>query len=169
MKISKNKVVEVIYQLRLDGFDGEMIEEVKKNKPFVFLFGSGMMLESFETQLKGLEEGESFHFTLGYNEAYGEVIKENIVLLPKKIFEVDGKFNEKLIYVGAVVPMKDEEGNEFEGLIAEIQKSDVKVDFNHPLAGEDLYFDGKIITVRAATKEELDHGHVHGHGGHHHH
>ena len=168
MKIAKNKVVEITYQLRLDGFDGEMIEEVKKAKPFVFLYGSGMMLDSFEAQLKGMEKGEKFHFTLGYNEAYGEVVKENIVKLPKNIFEVDGKFNEELIYVGAIVPMKDDQGNEFEGLIAEIQKSDVMVDFNHPLAGEDLFFDGKILDVRDATKEEIAHGHVHGHGGHHH-
>lgn len=166
MEIIKNKVVEITYQLRLDGFDGELIEEVKKNKPFVFLFGSGMMLDSFEGQLKGLKKGDAFHFTLGYNEAYGEVIPENVVSLPKKIFEIDGKFNEEMIYVGAIVPMKDEEGNEYDGLIAEIQKTKVKVDFNHPLAGEDLYFDGKILNVRAATKEEISHGHVHGHGGH---
>ena len=168
MKIAKNKVVEITYQLRLDGFDGEMIEEVKKSKPFVFLFGSGMMLESFEAQLKGLEKGDAFHFTIGYNDAYGEVLKENIVKIPKNIFEVDGKFNEELIYVGAIVPMKDDQDNEFEGLIAEIQKSDVVVDFNHPLASEDLYFDGKIIEVRTASKEEIAHGHVHGKGGYHH-
>jgi FKBP-type peptidyl-prolyl cis-trans isomerase SlyD len=168
MEIAKNKVVEITYQLRLDGFDGEIIEEVKKNKPFVFLFGSGIMLESFEEQLKGLKKGDDFHFTLGYNEAYGEVIPENVVSLPKKIFEIDGKFNDEMVYVGAIVPMKDEKGNEYDGLIAEIQKTQVKVDFNHPLAGEDLFFDGKILNVRTATKEEISHGHVHGHGGHDH-
>lgn len=161
MKISKNKVVEISYSLRLDGFDGEIIEEVKKNKSFSFIFGTGFMLESFEERLRGLNAGDIFHFTLSYEEAYGEIINENIISLPRKLFEIDGKINEKVVFVGAFIPMKDEEGNEFEGLIIEIRKSNIKVDFNHPLAGEDLFFDGQVINVRNATPEEIKHGHVH--------
>jgi FKBP-type peptidyl-prolyl cis-trans isomerase SlyD len=163
MKISKNKIVEISYQLKLDGFDGELVEEVKKNKPFTFLFGGGLMLESFEAHLFGLEKGDRFHFTLGYDDAYGKVYDENIVKLPKSTFETDGKLDREMIYEGAIIPMKDEKGNEYEGLISRIFDNEVMVDFNHPLAGEDLYFDGQIISIRDAEKEELEHGHFHNH------
>jgi FKBP-type peptidyl-prolyl cis-trans isomerase SlyD len=165
MEISKNKVVELSYKLHLDSFKGEIVEEVNADSPFVFIFETGEMLEAFEANIKGLKKGDTFKFKVDHKEAYGEVENENIVDLPKNIFEVDGKFNEDFIFVGAQVPMKDEEGNEFDGFIVEISKTKVKVDFNHPLAGEDLYFIGSVINVRTATKEEISHGHVHGHGG----
>ena len=162
MEISKNKVVELIYILHFDDFNGNIIEEVKTDSPFTFIYETGLMLEAFENNIKGLKKDDAFKFKIACNDAYGEVNEKNIVDLPKNVFEVDGKFNKEIIFAGAKVPMKDEQGNEFDGFIIDITKNTVIVDFNHPMAGEDLYFEGRVLNVREATKEELEHGHVHG-------
>jgi len=162
MEISKNKVVELIYILHFDDFNGDIIEEVKTDSPFTFIYETGFMLEAFENNIKGLKKDDAFKFKIACNDAYGEVNEKNIVDLPKNVFEVDGKFNKEIIFAGAKVPMKDEQGNEFDGFIIDITKNTVIVDFNHPMAGEDLYFEGRVLNVREATKEELEHGHVHG-------
>jgi FKBP-type peptidyl-prolyl cis-trans isomerase SlyD len=80
----------------------------------------------------------------------------------------DGKIEEGLLKVNHILPMMDSEGNRVEGIIREIGIEKVKMDFNHPLAGKDLHFVGRVETIREANQEELDHGHVHGPGGHHH-
>ena len=80
---------------------------------------------------------------------------------------VEGKLAE-MVTPGAFVPMNDQEGNPMQGLVLEIGDETIKMDFNHPMAGLDLFFTGQILDVREATPEELDHGHVHGEGGHHH-
>ena len=162
MEISKNKVVKLIYILHFDDFNGDIIEEVKTDSPFTFIYETGFMLEAFENNIKGLKKDDAFKFKIACNDAYGEVNEKNIVDLPKNVFEVDGKFNKEIIFAGAKVPMKDEQGNEFDGFIIDITKNTVIVDFNHPMAGEDLYFEGRVLNVREATKEELEHGHVHG-------
>jgi len=162
MEISKNKVVELIYILHFDDFNDDIIEEVKTDSPFTFIYETGLMLEAFENNIKGLKKDDAFKFKIACNDAYGEVNEKNIVDLPKNVFEVDGKFNKEIIFAGAKVPMKDEQGNEFDGFIIDITKNTVIVDFNHPMAGEDLYFEGRVLNVREATKEELEHGHVHG-------
>jgi len=162
MEISKNKVVELIYILHFDDFNDDIIEEVKTDSPFTFIYETGFMLEAFENNIKGLKKDDAFKFKIACNDAYGEVNEKNIVDLPKNVFEVDGKFNKEIIFAGAKVPMKDEQGNEFDGFIIDITKNTVIVDFNHPMAGEDLYFEGRVLNVREATKEELEHGHVHG-------
>ena len=162
MEISKNKVVELIYILHFDDFNGDIIEKVKTDSPFTFIYETGLMLEAFENNIKGLKKDDAFKFKIACNDAYGEVNEKNIVDLPKNVFEVDGKFNKEIIFAGAKVPMKDEQGNEFDGFIIDITKNTVIVDFNHPMTGEDLYFEGRVLNVREATKEELEHGHVHG-------
>ncbi len=161
MKIEKNKVVSVTYDLRTDGFDGQIIESATEENPLRFIFESGMMLPAFEAQLAGKEKGETFQFQLSPEEAYGEVNQDNIIDLPKKAFELDGKIEEGLLTVGNIIPMQDENGNQFEGIVAKVEGETVTMDFNHPMAGQTLYFIGKIIEVRDATPEELDHGHVH--------
>ena len=88
--------------------------------------------------------------------------------LDKKIFEFEGKIDENMIKVGASVPMQNEQGHPLNGLILEIGESTIKMDFNHPLAGQGLYFTGEVVEVREATSEEIEHGHVHGDGGHQH-
>jgi len=80
----------------------------------------------------------------------------------------DGEIDHEMLVPGRTIPMRDEEGRQLLGTVAEVQENQVIMDFNHPMAGIDLYFTGSIESVRSATSEEIDHGHVHGEGGHHH-
>jgi len=157
MNIAKNNVVELSFKLFLDDFDGELIQEFTKDEPFKFIFGTGSLLESFEDNIKGMSPGDKFKFKLTAEEAYGEVDEEAIIDLPHSFFNIDKDY----IYIGSVLPFKDEEGNEIEGTIIDINDDAVTVDFNHPLAGEDLYIVGEVLAVRKATPDELNHGHVH--------
>lgn len=163
MKIEKNIVVSISYILR-NQEDGDIVEQTSSQKPLTFLFGSGMLLKKFEDYLENLQKGDSFKFHLSPEEAYGPYQEQMIVNIPKSAFMTDGVFNEDYIYVGRMLPMQDNHGNHLNGLVVEISENDVKMDFNHPMAGKDLYFEGIVEELREATKEEIEHGHVHHNG-----
>lgn len=168
MKITKNTVVSMTYILTENDVNGNLIQEVTKAQPFVVLFGAGTLLPKFENELEGLKAGDTYGFPIDSKEGYGEVNPQAVVELDKKIFEVDGKIDEEMLKVGNTIPMQNDQGHPLNGLVTEIKTDKVVMDFNHPLAGVNLYFTGEIIDVREATTEELEHGHVHGPGGHHH-
>jgi FKBP-type peptidyl-prolyl cis-trans isomerase SlyD len=168
MKVGKDKVVTLTYELRLKDEEGEVIQKVEDNRPFVHLFGAGTLLPSFENNLDGLVPGDEFGFHLTAEEAYGDLSNEAIVELDREIFEIDGQLDEEIVAVGKMVAMQDEQGRPLEGTVLDIKDESIIMDFNHPLAGESLYFSGKIKDVREASKDELAHGHVHGEGGHQH-
>ena len=155
MEISRNKYVTLSYILRLQGFDGEIVEETPENQPLEFIFGTGRMLQMFEEKLDGLKAGDDFNFMLKADEAYGQVNEEAKVDIPRNIFEVDGKMDEELIKVGNMVPMQDAQGNRLNGIVLDVTGETVKMDFNHPLAGDDLYFSGAVKEVREATDSEM--------------
>lgn len=158
MIISENKVVAVSYELRVDDFEGEVVEVADNNKPLEFLFGRGNMLEKFEVNLNDKKAGDTFKFKIECNEAYGQVNDEAIIDLPKQYVPDDPE----LIKVDNLLPLQDEAGNRFVGKILEISDEYIKIDLNHPMAGEDLYFSGEVLSVREATEEEKNHGHLHG-------
>ena len=168
MTVGDNKVVAMTYTLREESPEGQLIQQVKEDRPFVYLFGIGGLLPAFKANLEGLNAGDDFSFVLKKHDAYGVPSEENVIRLDKKIFEVDGVFDEAAVKVGEIIPMEDENGYPLTGKILEVNTENVLVDFNHPLAGLDLYFEGKILSVRDATTEEISHGHVHGDHGHHH-
>jgi FKBP-type peptidyl-prolyl cis-trans isomerase SlyD len=158
MKISVNKFVSATYDLYVGGEEGseqELMEKATEDRPLSFIFGTGMMLEGFENNLAGLTVGESFDFTLSAENAYGEYVDENVVDLPKSIFETDGKIDEEIIFENNTVPMVDQEGNRLNGTIVKIGEQNITMDFNHPLAGEDLHFVGKVVEVREPSEKEL--------------
>ena len=155
MEIGRNKFVSLTYQLRLNGAEGEMIEETSKDSPLEFLFGAGRMIEMFEQKLENMKEGDSFNFELKADEAYGQVNSDAVVELPKNIFEVNGSTDEEMLTVGNSIPMQDAQGNRLNGIVLELTDETVKMDFNHPLAGEDLHFSGSVLAVREATEDEL--------------
>ncbi|MDP4278333.1 MAG: FKBP-type peptidyl-prolyl cis-trans isomerase [Bacteroidota bacterium] len=158
MKISANKFVSATYDLYVGGEDGtqeELMEKATEDRPLSFIFGTGMMLEGFESHLAELEPDATFDFVLPSAEAYGEFIEENVVDLPRSIFEVDGKIDEDIIFENNTVPMMDSNGNHMNGTILTIGTETIKMDFNHPLAGEDLHFIGKVVEVRDATDADL--------------
>jgi FKBP-type peptidyl-prolyl cis-trans isomerase SlyD len=155
MTIAKDKMVSVTYELKLDGKEGDVFEKAGKDSPLIFLYGSGMMLPAFENGLSEKNAKDTFEIFIAAADAYGEVNEEAIVELPKTIFMVDGKIDEQLITPGNSVPMMSTSGQRMEGLVVSVDENTVQMDFNHPLAGEDLHFTGEILDVRDATEEEL--------------
>jgi len=168
MQISTNKVVSLKYKLS-NAQNNEQIEETNETNPLVFLFGVGAMIPDFENNLSGKSVGDTFDFQIAAQDAYGVHDAQNLAMIPSNIFhDENGNFDHVMFQVGAIIPMSDSEGNHLRGKILEITDENVKMDFNHPLAGTDSHFTGEILDIREATADEIDHGHVHGEHGHHH-
>lgn len=156
MKISPNKFVSVSYDLNVgEGSEKELMEKATAETPLEFIFGTNSMLEAFEKNLDNLAEGDDFDFVLTPEQAYGEYDDEHVVELPRNIFEVDGKLDENVVFEGNIVPMMDANGNRLNGSVVSVGTDTIKMDFNHPLAGETLNFTGKVLSVREASEEEL--------------
>lgn len=161
MKIENEKVVRLSYELYVPGEKEndpeEMWEKAPAEHPLVYCHGMGMMLPKFEEALAGLEAGAKFDFTIGYADAYGDYEEDNVQTLPKQIFfNGDGEFDAERVYEGAIVPLQNADGRVFNAQVASVDDETVTVDFNHPLAGEDLHFKGEVIDIREATAAELD-------------
>lgn len=161
MNIEKEKVIAISYELRINSKEGEIIEQVETDNPLQFVFGVGYMLPMFEQHISGLKVGDSFDFSLNPEDAYGIVDDSAIVDLSKEIFMVDGSLRDDLLVVGNTIPMRDNQGNRLDGIVLEVGDENVKLDFNHPLAGDTLFFSGSVVEIREASEEELEHGHVH--------
>jgi len=158
MKITANKSVSAEYELYVDGENGaepELMEKATAAQPLSFIYGVGMMLPKFEENLFGLSVGDKFDFNIAAEEAYGLYEDENVLDLDRSIFEIDGKIDEKIIFAGNVVPLMDSEGHRLNAQVVEVNDTHVKVDLNHPLAGENLHFIGTVTEVREATEKEL--------------
>ena len=158
MKITNNAVVNAEYELYVDGDNGEpeLMEKATAEQPLNFIYGVGMMLLKFEQNLDGLETGDPFDFTISNEEAYGPYDDEAVIELERAVFEIDGKLDEEMVFEGNVVPLMDSEGNRLQAQVVSVTDSHVTVDLNHPLAGENLHFKGKVLEVREATEEELN-------------
>lgn len=155
MKIKNNRFASLVYTLHEGDREGRVIETVAESAPLGFVFGAGRLLPAFEANLAGLEVGSAFDFSLTAVDAYGEAREEMVISLPRNIFEDEGVLRSEICYVGNTVPMMDSQGNRMNGTVVEIGDAFVKMDFNHPLAGTDLHFSGKVVDVREATEEEL--------------
>ena len=168
MKVENQKVVTLEYDLYVDGENGqeEMMEKATAEAPLVYCHGEGMMLPAFERAMEGLAEGEAFDFRIPCEEAYGEYDTDGVLQLDKKMFyNGDGEFDSERVYVGAIVPMNTADGQIINAQIAEITKEHVTIDLNHPLAGENLHFVGKVLNIRQVTEGELKALHHRGCGG----
>lgn len=170
MKVTHNTVVSVNYYLTAskNNEPEELIEQTSAEHPFVFLNGHGGVLPDFEMHLEGKQAGDKFDFNIGSTKAYGPYEKDYVAKIDKSVFMLDGKFDSERIKLDEDIEMNDADGNLLVGKVIEIADAHVTMDFNHPLAGYDLHFIGEVLNVRTASPEELDHGHVHGPGGHHH-
>lgn len=153
----KINYIAVAYNLYAD-IEGEsqMIEQTPEGQPFWFLSSMGMTLPKFDTELADKPAGSTFDFVIEKDDAYGDYEDERVVDLDKSIFMPDGKLDEKVIYVDAIVPLMNEDGNRFNGRIIEIGDKLVKVDLNHPYAGLDLHFTGNVVENRPATTKEIE-------------
>jgi len=156
MKISENKYVTLTYDLNVgEGEERELMEQATAEKPLEFIFGTNSMLEAFEKQIEGLTQGDAFSFQLTPEEAYGDYDDAKIIELPKNIFEIDGKIDDQVLFEGNTVPMMDSSGNRLTGSVMSIENDVVTMDFNHPLAGETMHFEGSVKGVRDASAEEI--------------
>lgn len=163
MTIDNNHAVTLKYVLKTDDANGEkvLVEETTDENPLSFIYGAGMMIPKFEEQIKGLKTGDKTSFTILPEDGYGELNPEAVVQLPIDMFE-----GQELPPVGAILPLSDNQGNNFQAFVVEVTPEAVIADLNHPMAGKSLHFEVEILNNREATAEELSHGHTHGIDGH---
>ncbi len=157
MKIDDKKFVSLKYELTLDNKQNEIFEKTSTEEPLSFIFGLGKMLPKFEQNLSGLKVQDKFEFSLEPDEAYGEYSEKAIVNVPVDVFKKDGIIDKSLLKIDNVVPMKMSNGHILNGLIKSFDNEFVVMDFNHILAGKKLFFSGEILSIRDATKDELEH------------
>ena len=158
MKISKDKVVEFIYELEVDG---NIVDHTTKERPLDYIHGTHGILPKLEAHIEGMEAGDKFTVTLAPEDAYGEVDPNKIIDLPKTAFEVNGEIREDLLIPGTRIPMMNSMGAVIPGVVLEVSENTVKMDLNSEMAGKTLNFTGEIISVREATEKELAEG-LHG-------
>lgn len=158
MKIEKNKVVVLTYQLSVDG---EIVDRATAAQPLDYIQGMHMLLPKFEEAVEGLEEGATFSFTLTPEDGYGAYEKKRCFDVPKSAFEIDGVIREDLMVVGRMLPMIGSAGQVVQAKVVEVKEEAVTLDFNHPMAGKTLDFTGSVLSVREATEKELMEG-LHG-------
>jgi FKBP-type peptidyl-prolyl cis-trans isomerase SlyD len=173
MKIQENVVVGLTYELKIskeeDGIESTPFSvEIRDDEdPFYFLFGQSGLPEKFEELLAGKSEGESFSFQIMMADAYGEPDDELVISLPTDQFSGERGFSPDMLEEGNYLPLMDENGYSMQAKVLKNMGESLLLDFNHPLVGFDLHFEGTIKEVREATADEMDHGHVHGeHGAH---
>lgn len=160
MQITRNTVATFHY--RLCGEDGMEIENSRDGEPVAYLHGHGNILPALESALEGRSTGDELSVTLGPEQAYGARREGSIQRVPIKHVMARGKLKP-----GMVVSVRTD-GGARQVSVLKVGKFNVDVDTNHPLAGRTLRFDIELLEVRAATEEEIAHGHAHGPGGHHH-
>lgn len=158
MAITANKFVRVSYELYVGNeSERELMEEATAEHPLEFIHGMGMMLPDFEQQLVGKQVGDSFDFVLTSEQAYGERSEEAVQELPRDIFvNEEGAFDASIVFEGNTLPMYTPDGHTVQGSVLEVREDVVVMDFNHPLAGEDLHFIGKVLEEHEATAEEIE-------------
>lgn len=160
MQITKNVVASLEYTLT-DG-SGNVIDSSTGREPLVYLHGNGMLIPGLEQELEGKSTGDSFHAVIPPQLAYGDRDPSLLHQISRKQLPADAK-----IEVGMQFQAKGPNGA-FLVMVVGIDGDRVALDANHPLAGVTLHFDVKVVDTRAATAEELSHGHIHGPGGHQH-
>lgn len=156
--IQPGKYVELGYDLYEIGTDGTetLVHQTDVEDPEKIVFGvTRGMIVPLEKAIEGLGVDGEFDVRVKAEEAFGAHDPEQVATLDRELFIVDGKFDEEHIKAGALVPMMTADGYRINGLVTKVTADKVTMDFNHPLAGKDVRFKGKIITVREATPEEL--------------
>jgi FKBP-type peptidyl-prolyl cis-trans isomerase SlyD len=163
MSSFKNKVI--VFHFKLSNSKGEVLENSFDDEPMAILAGTNHILPKIEAQLQKMQTGEKATISLKAADAYGEYDEENVNTLTKNQFPENVSLTEGMEFVAT----DNDDGKQSIFYVKEIAGENIVVDFNHPLAGEDLTFDIELTAIRAATKEEIEHGHAHGPSGSHDH
>jgi len=160
MQIEKNKVATIEYTLKND--TGDVLDTSEGQEPMAYIQGVGNLIPGLEEALEGKGEGDEVQVSIPPEKAYGVRNDELIQVVERSVFQgVDE------LKVGMQFQAQSDQGTQVIW-ITKVEGDDVTIDGNHPLAGETLNFDVKVVGVREASADELDHGHVHGPGGHQH-
>jgi FKBP-type peptidyl-prolyl cis-trans isomerase SlyD len=157
--VQKDVVVSMEYTLQVDN---EEIDSSKGQDPLQFLVGHGNIISGLEREMIGMKVGESKDVVIQPEDAYGEFDDQAYMDVPRKDFPTDMEIEE-----GSELTVRDDSGQSRYARIDAIDGDTVKLNFNHPLAGDELHFNVKVVGLREPTAEELEHEHVH-EGGHHH-
>ena len=160
MQIENQKVVSIHYTLTNEA--GQVLDSSENQEPLAYIHGHGNIIPGLENALAGLSKGEKLKVTVEPADGYGERDDSMVQAVPRSAFQgVDD------IKPGMQFQAQSPEGIQLVTVVS-VEGDEVTLDGNHPMAGITLIFDVEITDVRDATAEELDHGHVHGPGGHHH-
>ena len=160
MKIEKDRVVRFHYAVAETG-QAALENSKDVGEPLAILFGRGHIIPGLESAMEGREAGDSFKADVRAADAYGERRDGLTQRIAKK------HFGDQRLLPGMQVVLQTEYGPRAV-TIEKVGMSVVDVDLNHPMAGKSLHFDIEVVDVREASAEEIEHGHVHGDGGHHH-
>lgn len=163
MRAEKNKAVSIDYTLTDDG--GKVIDTSKGEggRPLTYLHGNHNIVPGLEQALEGKSAGESVKVSVPPEQGYGQKDPRMVQAVPRRAFGGVGD-----IKPGMQFRAQGPDGQSQVVTVTKVDAESVTVDANHPLAGQTLNFDVTVVDVRDATQEELDHGHAHGPGGHHH-
>jgi len=157
-RVAEGQVVSLDYVLRLS--DGQEIDRSESGFPLQFVQGRGQIISGLESKLYGMAIGEQKQVSVAPSDGYGEFDPEDFTTVPRDAFPKDFDLEE-----GEDIQVQDPDSGQVKvAYVSEIRPDDVKLDFNHPLAGETLHFEVKVVALRMPTAEELAHGHVHGPG-----
>ncbi|ORE88591.1 FKBP-type peptidylprolyl isomerase [Oceanococcus atlanticus] len=156
MQIADNTVVSFDYTLRNDA--GETVDTSSGREPMAYLHGHNQIVAGLEKEMTGRSSGDSFQVTVSPDEGYGPHRPELVQVVPREAFQgID------TLEVGMRFQADSAQGPMLVR-IAAVEDSQVTVDGNHDLAGQNLHFDIAVTDVREATAQELEHGHVHADG-----
>jgi len=159
MTIGKHAVVEIHYTLKNDA--GEVLDSSAGGEPLMYLHGTHGLIQGLENELAGRVTGDKFNAVIPPELAYGETDADLIHTIDRSMFRgVDN------IEPGMVFTAQGENGQQ-QITVKAVDGDQIIIDGNHEMAGQTLHFDVEVVSVREATPEEIDHGHVHAHGDHH--
>lgn len=157
MKIEKNVVVSLAYQLVLE--DGAVVDQSTVDAPLDYLHGHNNLITGLENELEGKVVGDKFTATIAPEDAYGEYNDELVQRVPAEVFQGVDEIEVGMRFLA------DTDQGQIPVEITEVDGDEVVVDGNHMLAGQTLTFDVEVVAIRAATAEEIQHGHIHQAGG----
>ena len=160
MHVEKHRVVSIEYTLTSDG--GEVLDTSEGREPLIYLHGEGNIIPGLERELEGKAKGDAMKVRIDPADAYGERVDAMVQTIPRSDLppEID-------VQVGMQLQARGPSGHQIVTVV-KVENDTVDLDGNHPLAGVPLNFAVEIVDIREATAEELEHGHVHGPGGHQH-
>ena len=161
MQVSEHKVVVLKYEV-IDEQD-QLVDRSEDDGPLAYIHGNGQLIPGLENALEGREQGDKLSIDVPPDQGYGERDEDGIQTVSRSQFD-----NGDQIEAGMQFEAQDDEGHQIVTVVG-VEGDKITLDTNHPLAGKTLHFKVEIVEVLDATPEELDHNHVHGPGGHHHH